>query len=47
MTIRDDGNGFERDTVKAGNGLINMQQRAEIMKARFNLESIPGKGNNY
>jgi len=44
MTIRDDGSGFERNTVKAGNGLINMQQRAEIMKARFNLESIPGKG---
>ena len=31
-------------TVKAGNGLTNMQQRAELMKARFNLESIPGKG---
>jgi ligand-binding sensor domain-containing protein/two-component sensor histidine kinase len=44
MTIRDDGSGFEMNTVKAGNGLINMQQRAEIMKAKFNLESIPGKG---
>jgi len=44
MTIRDDGSGFEKDTAKAGNGLINMQQRAELMKARFNLESIPGKG---
>ncbi len=44
MTIRDDGSGFEMKTVEAGNGLLNMQQRAEIMKARFNLESIPGKG---
>ncbi len=44
MTIRDDGNGFEMDTLNGGNGLINMQQRAAIMKARFNLESIPGKG---
>ena len=44
MTIRDDGNGFELSKVKTGNGLINMQQRAEGMKARFNLESIPGKG---
>ena len=44
MTIRDDGNGFEVKTVKAGNGLINMQHRAEIMKARLNVESIPGKG---
>ena len=44
MTIRDDGNGFEMKAIKAGNGLINMQQRAELMKARFNLESVPGKG---
>ena len=44
MTIRDDGNGFEINRVKTGNGLLNMQQRAEMMKARFNLESIPGKG---
>ncbi len=44
MTIRDDGNGFELSTVKAGNGLLNMQQRADAMKARFNLESISGKG---
>lgn len=44
MTIRDDGNGFELNTVKAGNGLLNMQQRADGMKARFNLESIPGRG---
>jgi signal transduction histidine kinase len=44
MTIRDDGNGFEMDTVKAGNGLVTMQQRADGMKARFKLESIPGKG---
>ena len=44
MTIRDDGSGFEMKTVKAGNGLSNMQQRAELMKARFSLESIPGKG---
>jgi signal transduction histidine kinase len=32
------------NTVKAGNGLLNMQQRAEVMKARLNLESHPGKG---
>jgi len=44
MTIRDDGNGFAMNTVKTGNGLINMQQRAEGMKARFRLESLPGKG---
>ena len=44
MTIRDDGSGFEMTTIKAGNGLLNMQQRAELMKAKLNLESVPGKG---
>jgi signal transduction histidine kinase len=44
MTIRDDGNGFDLNSVLRGNGLTNMQQRAAIMKAKFNLESIPGKG---
>ena len=44
MTIRDDGNGFMINTVKPGNGLLNMQQRAELMKARFDLESVPGEG---
>src|SRR6266498_1105220 len=44
MTIRDDGNGFETHTAKRGNGLINIQQRAEIMKAHFNLKSVLGKG---
>jgi signal transduction histidine kinase len=44
MTIRDDGEGFEMETVKPGNGLIYMRQRADVMKARFDLESIPGKG---
>lgn len=44
MTIRDDGNGFMVNTVKTGNGLLNMRQRADVMKAYFNLESVPGKG---
>lgn len=44
MTIRDDGSGFDITSARAGNGLVNMQQRATGMKARFNLESIPGKG---
>jgi ligand-binding sensor domain-containing protein/two-component sensor histidine kinase len=44
MTIRDDGNGFDIGAAKAGNGLNNMHQRAEMMAARFNIESIAGKG---
>ncbi|HEX7844270.1 MAG TPA: two-component regulator propeller domain-containing protein [Chitinophagaceae bacterium] len=44
LTIRDDGNGFDSSAVSPGNGLINMRQRAALMKARFSIESIPGKG---
>ncbi|MBC8047536.1 MAG: hypothetical protein H7Y00_12125 [Fimbriimonadaceae bacterium] len=44
MIIRDDGKGFEINTVEKGNGLVNMQLRAEEMKAKFNLASTPGKG---
>jgi len=44
MTIRDDGEGFDPVRVAGGNGLKNMQQRADMMKAVFRLESVPGKG---
>src|SRR5204862_6625453 len=44
MTIRDDGKGFDRNFISKGNGLVNMQQRADGIKARFNLTSSPGKG---
>jgi signal transduction histidine kinase len=44
MIIRDDGRGFDKDTEKKGNGLINMQKRAEVIKAHFKLESVDGNG---
>ncbi len=44
MTIRDDGEGFDPALVAGGNGLTNMKQRADMMKAIFRLESVPGKG---
>jgi ligand-binding sensor domain-containing protein/two-component sensor histidine kinase len=44
MTIRDDGNGFDHTSIVGGNGLNNMQQRADMIKATFRLESVPGKG---
>ena len=44
MIIRDDGEGFYPSAVTNGNGLKNMQHRAETMKAKFRLDSIPGKG---
>jgi len=44
MTIRDDGDGFEPHRITMGNGLNNMRYRAELMKARFSIKSVPGKG---
>lgn len=44
IRVEDDGNGFEMNSVEKGSGLINMQKRAELIKAKFNLESEPTKG---
>ena len=42
MTYRDDGQGFDRDTVTRGNGLMNIQGRAEEMAARIRWDSENG-----
>jgi len=42
MTIRDDGNGFDAKSTVDGNGIKNMEQRAEEIGALFQLTS--GKG---
>jgi signal transduction histidine kinase len=42
--VRDDGQGFDRDAVTEGNGLINMQARAEELKASLTIDSERGKG---
>ena len=44
MTIRDDGDGFELNKIVAGNGLKNMRDRANSLKASFSIESMPGVG---
>ena len=44
ITICDDGNGFAMETVKRGNGLNNMQKRADDIGADFFIQSEPGKG---
>ena len=42
------GNGFgiilDIDVVKRGNGLSNMQKRADELGADFNIQSEPGAG---
>ena len=44
MVLKDDGKGFERQTVKKGNGINNMHIRAERLKGKLYLDSRPGKG---
>ncbi|HEY3405262.1 MAG TPA: sensor histidine kinase, partial [Ohtaekwangia sp.] len=44
IRIIDNGVGFNSGSVTAGNGLANMQKRAEAMGAQFSLTTAPGKG---
>lgn len=51
LMIADNGIGFDVNKIKSaaakslsGNGLKNMSMRAEELKGKFKLESIPGKG---
>ncbi len=44
LEVRDNGRGFDPALVKRGNGLWNMQRRAERMGGKFVLESMVGKG---
>jgi len=44
IIVEDDGNGFDKDIAEKGSGLINMEKRAELVKASFNLDSKPENG---
>jgi signal transduction histidine kinase len=44
LTIFDNGIGFKRENKLAGNGLLNMEQRASIMKADLSILSLEGTG---
>ncbi len=44
LIVEDDGKGFDAQTVDSGNGLGNMQKRAEALKGRLLIDSTPGKG---
>ena len=44
FTIRDNGKGFDMATVKKGNGLINMQKRADEVAAILSVQSVPQQG---
>jgi signal transduction histidine kinase len=45
LSIRDNGKGFDPDTLKyPGNGLINMRKRMENIMGEFRIETKPGNG---
>ncbi|HKR04909.1 MAG TPA: two-component regulator propeller domain-containing protein, partial [Bacteroidia bacterium] len=44
LHIKDDGIGFDIKNKSKGNGLINMQKRAEMLEGILNVSAEPGKG---
>lgn len=44
MAVSDNGQGFDEDTAKAGNGLRNMRERAKEINGTLELRSVVGKG---
>jgi signal transduction histidine kinase len=46
LVIRDNGSGFNMETVKMGNGIKNMRRRAGEIGGHFIIESAEGKGTN-
>lgn len=50
VAVRDDGEGFDVSSTQANYdargslGLLNMQERAEVLGGRYAIESTPGKG---
>ena len=44
LLVTDNGKGFEEATIKAGNGLRNMESRAREMHARLQRKSTPEQG---
>ncbi len=44
LTIKDDGAGFDSTSVREGNGIFNMRQRAASRNDLLQINSQPGKG---
>jgi signal transduction histidine kinase len=44
LAISDDGQGFDRTTVRAGMGMVNMQERSDLIDGELTIESAAGKG---
>jgi signal transduction histidine kinase/streptogramin lyase len=44
MVIQDNGKGFNKDTIKKGNGLNNIRKRAQEIRGNASIESANGSG---
>jgi signal transduction histidine kinase len=44
LNVRDNGKGFETSTVRHGNGLLNMAERAANLHGKLTRQSAPGQG---
>ena len=44
LAVKDNGRGFDQQTMRYGNGMENMKQRAEKWKAALLVQSVPGEG---
>jgi signal transduction histidine kinase len=44
ITIVDNGKGFDVEKIKRGNGLDNMQKRADELNADYSVQSKSGEG---
>lgn len=44
ITLKDNGKGFDKQTVIAGNGLRNLESRSKMIGAILNIESAKNKG---
>ena len=44
MNVKDNGQGFDENLIKAGNGLRNLRERAREVNGTITLKSEPGKG---
>lgn len=44
LLIADNGKGFDKGNMRSGNGLANMQKRAEEIQGKLYVETKPGAG---
>jgi two-component system sensor histidine kinase UhpB len=44
LQVTDNGKGFDKELIRTGNGLQNMEQRAKASGGILNVRSAPGKG---